>query len=221
MARVIVIGGIESTYANAQVLYDLGEDIDMSYTRGADDSGWEGVDIVDESGFPFAANVPRTRVAGQIRERFHGMRTLAPDAIYSLGWQQMYSTEMLALCPIVGIHESLLPRGAGAVQIFNAILHDEPVTGVTLFWLDGGVDTGNVIGQLKGLLSPRDADATALYREAMALSADILRMYVPHINRGTAPSMPQDMFKRVAYRKIDWSRRPEDKVRRARVYPYA
>jgi hypothetical protein len=29
MARIIVIGGIESTYANAQVLHDLGEEIVM------------------------------------------------------------------------------------------------------------------------------------------------------------------------------------------------
>jgi folate-dependent phosphoribosylglycinamide formyltransferase PurN len=221
MARVIVIGGIESTYANAQVLYDLGEDIVMFFTRGTDSPGWEGVDMVDESGFPFAAKVPRTRVDGHIRDHFDEMRALAPDVIYSLGWQQMYSADMLALCPVVGIHESLLPRGAGAVPIANAILHDEPVIGVTLFWLDGGVDTGNVIGQLKGLLSPQEAHATALYREAMALSADIVRMFVPHIKRGTAPTMPQDMSKRIAYRKIDWSRWPEDKVRRARVYPYA
>jgi methionyl-tRNA formyltransferase len=221
MARVIVIGGIESTYTNAQVLYDLGEEIIMFFTRGADSLGWEGVDMVDESEFSFAAKVPRTRVDGHIRDHVDDMRALCPDVIYSLGWQQMYSAEMLALCPVVGIHESLLPRGAGAVPIANAVLHDEHVTGVTLFWLDGGADTGNIIGQLKGLLSPLDVDATTLYREAMALSADLLRMYVPHINRGTAPSMPQDMSKRIAYRKIDWSCWPEDKVRRARVYPYA
>ncbi|MGE5545973.1 MAG: formyltransferase family protein [Solirubrobacterales bacterium] len=221
MARVIVIGGIESTYANAQVLHELGEEIVMFYTRGPHSPGWEGVDMIDESRFPFASRVPRTVVNGQIRDHVEEMRRLRPDVIYSLGWQQMYSRAMLDLCPVVGIHESLLPRGAGAVPIANAILHDEEATGVTLFWLDGGVDTGNVIGQLKGTLSPRTADATQLYREAMELGAELLRMYVPHIGRGTAPSMPQDMSRRVVYRKVDWSRWPEDKVRRARVYPYA
>lgn len=221
MARIIVIGGIESTYANAQVLHNLGEEIVMFYTRGPASPGWEGVDMVEENRFPFASKVPRTQVNVHIRDHTEEMRALAPNVIYSLGWQQVYSAEMLSLCPVVGIHESLLPRGAGAVPIANAILHDEAVTGITLFRLDGGVDTGGVIGQLKGLLSPRTADATALYREAMALGADILRMYVPHINRGTAPSIPQDMSKRIVYRKIDWSRWPEDRVRRARVYPYA
>lgn len=221
MARIIVIGGIESTYANAQVLHELGEDIVMFYTRGPHSPGWEGVDMVDESRFPFAARLPRTMVDGHIRDHIHEMRAMAPDFIYSLGWQQMYSKEMLGLCPVVGIHESLLPRGAGAVPIANAILHDEEVTGITLFWLDGGVDTGNIIGQLKGTLSPRIADATKLYSEAMDLGGEILRMFVPHINRSTAPSISQDVSRRVVYPKVDWSCWPEEKVRRARVYPYA
>lgn len=220
MARIIVIGGIESTYANAQVLYDLGEEILMFYTRGPSSPGWAGVEMVDESRFPFASKVPRTMVHGQIRDHLDEMKALAPDFIYSLGWQQMYSSEILDLCPIIGIHESLLPRGAGAVPIANAILHDEDVTGITLFWLDGGVDTGNVIAQLKGLRSPRSSDSTILYSEAMDLEAAILRMFVPHINMGTAPSFPQNMSKRIEYGKINWSRWPEDKVRRARVYPY-
>ncbi len=221
MARIIVIGGIESTYVNAQVLHDLGEDIVMFYTRGPCSPGWEGVDMVDESQFPFAARVPRTRVETHICDHVEEMRALAPEVIYSLGWQQMYNRAMLQLCPIVGIHESLLPRGAGAVPIANAILHDEAVTGITLFWLDAGVDTGDIIGQLKGRLSPRSADATQLYREAMNLGAEILRMFVPHINRGTAPAIPQDAARRTAYRKVDWTQWPADKVRRARVYPYA
>ena len=46
-------------------------------------------------------------------------------------------------------------------------------------------------------------------------------MFVPHINRGTAPRIGQDLAKRIAYPKIDWDAWPEDRVRRARVYPYA
>jgi len=34
MSRIIIIGGIESTYKNAQILYEIGEEICMFYTRG-------------------------------------------------------------------------------------------------------------------------------------------------------------------------------------------
>ncbi len=221
MSRVIVIGGIESTYRNAQVLHELGEDIVMFYTRGANSPGWEGVGLIDESGFPFASQVPRTVVDGNINDHVDEMRALRPDVIYSLGWQQMYRKALLEICPVVGIHESLLPEGAGCVPIANAILHDRPRTGITLFWLDGGVDTGPIIAQLVGLLDPRKATASELYDEAMALEEDILRMMMPCISRGIAPRISQDLTQRTVYSKIDWEDWPDDKVRRARVYPYS
>ncbi|MCB1153935.1 MAG: hypothetical protein H6684_15320 [Deltaproteobacteria bacterium] len=221
MARVIVIGGIESTYRNAQVLHDLGEDIVMFYTRGEHSPGWEGVAMIDESLYPFASRVPKTIVQGNINDHVDEMRALTPDVIYSLGWQQIYRKRLLETAPVIGIHESLLPEGAGAVPIANAILHGQEKTGITLFELDGGMDTGPIIAQLVGRLDPRVADATALYNEAMDLEARILRMYVPHINDGTAPRIPQDFTRRTEYGKVDWNAWPADVVARAKVYPYA
>ncbi len=221
MGRVIVIGGIESTYANAQTLCDMGLDIVMFYTRGERSPGWEGVAMVDESRFAFAAKVPRTIVQGNINDHVGEMRALRPDLIFSLGWQQIYRSELLSVCPVIGIHESLLPEGAGAVPIANAILHDRPVTGVTLFEIDAGMDTGPIIGQLRGRLDPRTATATQLYEEAMALEQTLLRVFVPMLLDGTAPRIPQDFSRRMVYEKVDWNAWPEDKVRRARTYPYA
>jgi methionyl-tRNA formyltransferase len=220
MARIIVIGGIESTYHNVQALHDLGEDVAMFYTRGPSSPGWEGVDMVDESRFPFAGNVPKTIVDGHINDHVDEMQALCPDVIYSLGWQQMYSKKLLSITKVVGIHESLLPEGAGAVPIANAVLHGVERTGCTLFWLDGGTDTGGIIGQLVGLHDPRLANSTQLYEEAIHLGINLLQMYVPHINSGRAPSIPQDLSKRTAYKKVDWKDWPELLVKRARVYPY-
>ena len=220
MARIVVIGGIESTYFHAQTLHDCGEDIVMFYTRSASCPGWEGVDVVDESSFPFTALVPKTLVHHNINDHMEDMKSLRPDIIYSLGWQQIYSRELLSLCSVIGIHESLLPEGAGAVPIANAILHEVEKTGCTLFWVDGGVDTGPIIGQLVGLLDPRIENSTRLYEEAIQLGSELLRMYVPHINSGKAPAIPQDHSRRMAYSKVDWNDWPVEVVRRARVYPY-
>lgn len=220
MARIIVIGGIESTYHNVQALHDLGEDIVMFYTRGPSSPGWEGVDMVDESRFSFVGNVPRTVVDGHINDHVDEMLALRPDFIYSLGWQQMYSKSLLSITRVVGIHESLLPKGAGAVPIANAVLHGFERTGCTLFWLDGGTDTGDIIGQLAGLLDPRVANSTQLYEEAIQLGVELLKMFVPHINSGRAPSIPQDLSKRTAYKKVDWNDWPEPLTNRARTYPY-
>lgn len=221
MARIIIIGGIESTFHNAQTLHDLGNQIVMFYTRGPQSPGWEGVDLIDESQFDFAKKVPRTTVNTNINDYVEQMRELKPDFIYSLGWQQIFRKKMREICPIVGIHESLLPEGAGCVPVANAILHDFPATGITLFWVDSGMDTGPIIAQLKGKLDPRVANATELYDEAMILEKKILQAYSPLINAGYAPSIPQDFRKRTAYLKVNWNDWPAEKVARARVYPYA
>jgi methionyl-tRNA formyltransferase len=221
MARVVVIGGIESTFRNAQVLHDLGEDIAMFYTRGPNSPGWEGVAMIDRSLYPFAAKVPITEVNGTINDHAAEIRTLTPDFIYSLGWQQIYREDIMNVCPVVGIHESLLPKGAGAVPLANAILHGFEETGCTLFWLDGGMDSGPIIAQLKMRHSPRTATATQLYSEAMEIGATLLTMYVPHINAGTAPAIPQDKSSRTEYGKVVWSDWEAEKIARARTYPYA
>jgi len=220
MSKIIIIGGIESTYKNAQVLHDLGEEILMFFTRGENSPGWEGVDMIDESHFPFISLVPKTIVQANINDYTELIKKIGPDFIWSLGWQQIYKKEMFEVCPIVGIHESLLPEGAGAVPIANVILHDRPVTGITLFELDGRMDTGPIIGQLKGKLDPRKVTATELYFEAMELEKRLLEIYVPLLREGTAPRIPQDFSRRTVYGKINWHDWPEEKVKRARTYPY-
>ncbi len=220
MSKIIIIGGIESTYKNAQLLHELGEQICMFYTRGENSPGWEGVGLVDESKFPFAAQVSKTIVHGNINEHISEMIKMKPDYIWSLGWQQMYKNRMFEICPIIGIHESLLPEGAGAVPIANALLYDRPATGVTLFELDQGMDTGPIIGQLKGNLDPRKVTSTDLYEEAMDLEEKLIRIFVPLLRENIAPRIPQDMTKRKVYGKINWNDWPVDKVKRARTYPY-
>src|SRR5688572_3390343 len=108
MARIVVIGGIESTYANAQTLHELGEEIVLFVTRGEQSKGWEGVQMVDEAKFPFASKVPKLVVQRHINDHIEQIRALKPDFIYSLGWQQMFKRDLFEICPIIGIHESLL-----------------------------------------------------------------------------------------------------------------
>ena len=220
MARIVVIGGIESTFTNAEVLHNLGEEIVMFFTRGPQSQGWQGVKMIETSNYSFLSTVPITVVNGNINDHIRKIVELQPDFIYSLGWQQMYSPELLLICPVIGIHESLLPTGAGAVPIANAILNNFSCTGATLFWLDGGMDTGPIIGQLKSTLDPRKVTATEIYFDIIQLGGELLKMHVPHINSGRAAKIPQDLSKRTVYKKINWSDWPIDSVKRARVYPY-
>jgi len=220
VSKIIIIGGIESTYRNAQVLFDQGEEIQMFFTRGNHSPGWEGVDQVDESEFTFNQKIPKTIVNGNINDHVDLIRNLKPDYIWSLGWQQIFKEKLLSICPVLGIHESLLPEGAGPVPIANTILHDQHQTGITLFQLDKGVDTGPIVWQLRGLLDPRKTTSTELYNQSMMLSKDLIKASLPFLNNNSAPRISQNMELRTLYEKITWDEWPEEKISRAKTYPY-
>lgn len=77
----------------------------------------------------------------------------------------------------VNLHFSLLPRWRGAAPVQHAIRAGDPVTGVTAFRLDEGMDTGPVLRRLE-VRPPDDVDAgdllDALASEGAPMLADAL-----------------------------------------------
>lgn len=86
------------------------------------------------------------------------------DWLFIIGWSQIARTELLNAPKrgLLGMHPSLLPDGRGRASIPWAILKELPETGVTLFKLDEGVDTGPIIAQHRIPLSA-EITATELY----------------------------------------------------------
>ena len=86
------------------------------------------------------------------------------DWLFIIGWSQIAKKELLDApnkgC--IGMHPSLLPVGRGRAAIPWAILKCLDCTGVTLFKLDEGVDTGEIIGQLSIPLSNRTTKSLAV-----------------------------------------------------------
>ena len=93
-------------------------------------------------------------------------------------------------------------------------------TGITLFQLDKGIDTGPIVWQLRGLLDPRKTTSTELYNQSMMLSKDLIKASLPFLNNNSAPRIPQNMELRTLYEKITWDEWPEEKISRAKTYPY-
>ena len=58
------------------------------------------------------------------------------------------------LPPVLNIHPTLLPKYRGPMPPFWIIASGERESGVTLHWVDGGVDTGPVLAREKFLVEP-------------------------------------------------------------------
>lgn len=153
-----------------------------------------------------------------------------PEFGLAIGWFYMVGEEIRRRLPkgVAGVHASLLPRYRGGAPLVWAMINGETTTGVTLFYLDEGVDTGDVIAQSEITIG-RDDTIRDVYDRATAASVDLVRRYVPRIAAGDAPRRPQD--DRLATQfpqrnpemgRIDWTRSPEE-IRnfiRAQTRPY-
>jgi len=114
------------------------------------------------------------------------------------------------------LHASLLPRYRGAAPINWAVINGETETGVTTFFLQHEIDTGNIIAQEKISIAP-DENVGSVHDRLMELGA---RLTVDTINRlagGDLTSIPQStltddkeptpapkIFKETC--KIDWNK---------------
>ncbi len=89
------------------------------------------------------------------------------------------------------LHASLLPQYRGAAPINWAIINGETETGVTTFFLQHEIDTGNIILQERVSISP-DENVGSLHDKLMFLGAKNVVRTVELIISGDVTSIPQE-----------------------------
>lgn len=89
------------------------------------------------------------------------------------------------------LHGSLLPRYRGAAPINWAVINGDAETGVTTFFLQHEIDTGNIIFQDTLPIGPNET-AGEIHDRMMLLGADTVLKTVQAIETASAPDMPQD-----------------------------
>ena len=78
------------------------------------------------------------------------LKYLKPDLIVVAAYGQILTKEMLSTCPKHGclnLHASILPKYRGASPIHAAVAAGEKQSGVTIMWMDEGLDTGDILLQ--------------------------------------------------------------------------
>ena len=88
------------------------------------------------------------------------------------------------------LHASLLPQYRGAAPINWAVINGETETGITTFFLQHEIDTGNIIMQQKINIAPDD-NAGIVHDRLMMLGADLVLKTVTQIESGNVASIPQ------------------------------
>jgi methionyl-tRNA formyltransferase len=91
----------------------------------------------------------------------------------------------------LNIHASLLPRYRGPAPVQRAIEAGEKETGVTVFRIDEGVDTGGILLQKRTAIGPHET-SIELSRRLSLFGDEILAEALEGLGKGTLRPVPQD-----------------------------
>jgi formyltetrahydrofolate-dependent phosphoribosylglycinamide formyltransferase len=154
--RVVVLAsGSGSTLQAVLDDPDLGPQV---VAAGTDVAGCRAMERAEAAGLPTFAAVLRDfpdRAAWNA-ELAATIAKYEPDLVVLAGFMRVLAPEVVTRFRIVNTHPALLPAFPGAHAVRDALAAGVDTTGVTVHWVDEGVDTGPVIAQEPVPVEPDD-----------------------------------------------------------------
>lgn len=125
-------------------------------------------------------------------EFFDILRGYAPDLIVVAAYGKILPKEILEIPSLgcINIHGSLLPKYRGAAPVQRAIMDGEDVTGVTLMYMEEGLDTGDMLAKAETTTAGKTSDV--LMDELANIGGRLLAEKLPEIEAGTLERVKQD-----------------------------
>lgn len=190
--RLIVIGQAPFGRDCLQALLDRGENVVGTVTI-PDVPGAKKPNPFKESaverGLPLIQ--PRTLKGPEVLE---WVKDKKPDLFVLVFVTQYMGKDVIEAATHGGInyHPSLLPKYRGGSAIAWALINGERETGVTIHYIDDGVDTGDIVLQEAVPIAPEDTTASLYFNKLYPLGVKLVPEAVRLIREGKAPRIPQD-----------------------------
>ena len=121
------------------------------------------------------------------------IQALAPEVIVVMAYGQILPRSVLQVPRIacLNLHASLLPKHRGAAPIQAAIAAGDLETGISVMYMDEGLDTGDLLLQ-KRLEIGSDETGGSLHARLGEIAPEALHEALAQLQAGTAPRIPQD-----------------------------
>src|SRR6266850_7193258 len=121
------------------------------------------------------------------------IRAMAPDVIVVMAYGQLLPRALLEIPPLacLNLHASLLPRHRGAAPIQAAIVAGDPQSGITVMYMDEGLDTGDILLQSRLEIAADETGGT-LHDRLAHIAPIALDEALTQLENGDAPRIPQD-----------------------------
>ncbi len=121
------------------------------------------------------------------------VKSLEPDLFIVVAYGHILTEKILRVPSLgaVNIHASLLPKYRGPAPIQRAVIDGEKESGVTIMYMDKGMDTGDMLLSGKTLLTP-DETAATLHDRLSVLGADLLLETLESFETNKIKPVPQE-----------------------------
>jgi methionyl-tRNA formyltransferase len=189
--RIVVHGQQAFGKAVLEALIKRGENVIAVYV--APEKPGQKPDPLKEAAL--AAKLPVCQPASyrkpEVAEEF---RALKPD-LQVMAFVTLFVPEEFLNIPSNGsiqYHPSLLPQYRGPSAINWPIIQGETETGLSVFWPDQGLDTGDILLQKKTPISPDDTLASVYFERLFPMGVEAMLESVDLVKAGKAPRIKQD-----------------------------
>ncbi len=118
----------------------------------------------------------------KIRKEYQNIIDLNPDMIVTCAYGQIIPKELLEAPKYgcINVHASLLPKLRGGAPIHHAIIDGYKTTGITIMYMDEGMDSGDIITQ-KEIAISENMTTGVLHDKLSLLGADLIVETIPNI----------------------------------------
>lgn len=200
--RIVFMGGHTLGRKTLQHLIDKGKNI-IAVVTNIESDWYKGVDeIAEKNGLPLYKNIDISSESF-ITE----ISALKPDLIVVVNFQQILKEKLISIPKkgCINTHAALLPKYRGRAPLNWAIIHGEKQVGVTVHFIEKGIDTGDIIVQ-KSIDVGDEEYIDSILEKVGNLYPTIVNEAVDLIQSGEFVGIKQDLSKGSYFGK----RTPED-----------
>lgn len=200
---------IENRLAEVTCIFTIPQEFKISYSK----KPVTNVNYADFFSLGKEFSIPVVSVTDKMNTYTAEVKKYSPDLILVIGWYYIVpkSIREIPRLGCAGMHASLLPKYRGGAPLVWAMINGEEKSGITFFYLEEGVDNGDIISQKEFLIEENDYICD-LIDKATASALEIIDESIPLLAQNKAPRIKQDESQatHVPQRKpedgkIDWS----------------
>ena len=185
--RLLVASTSKLAIPSIRVLQHRGFDIIGVLTKSDKPTGRGQVAKPQPIAVDLAGLLPIYKVSDH-RELESALRELKPDLVIAIAFGMLVRVDSLRIPKYgwINLHFSLLPKYRGAAPVQRAILSGDELSGLTVFQLDEGMDTGPIY--VTQSVSIARKDAGTVLNEMSELGGSLLSEAIEKISKGLPPT---------------------------------